>query len=109
MTIYVKETYILKPEKAAEFYKFFERFKKLVEERPDLFEEVKSWNSYGAYIGTTFQGMDLWEWGNMADMEKSYAKFDADPTLVKFVNEFWTYVVPGTHREEIWKPVLKLK
>jgi hypothetical protein len=40
MTIYVKETYILKPEKAAEFYKFFERFKKLVKERPDLIEEV---------------------------------------------------------------------
>ena len=48
--------------------------------------------------------MDLWEWGSMADMEKSYAKFDADPTLVKFVTEFWTYVVPGPHREEIWKP-----
>jgi hypothetical protein len=109
MTIYVKETWDLKPEKAAEFIKFLERWKKLVKERPELFEGLKSWNSYEAVMGTTFQGMNLWEYENMAEMEKSSSKFYTDPTLVKLVTELWTYLIPGTHREEVWKPVMKIK
>ncbi len=75
MTILVKETWDLKPEKAAEFYKFLERWKKLVKERPELFDELKSWNSHETILGTTFQGMNLWEYESMADMEKHHKKF----------------------------------
>jgi len=109
MTIFVKETWDLKPEKVGDFYKFLERWKKIIRDRPDLFEELKSWESYEAITGTTFKGMNLWQYENMAEWEKHSSKFYSDPTLVKMVTELWTYLIPGTHKEEIWKPVMKLK
>jgi hypothetical protein len=109
MTIISKETWDLKPEKAAEFRKYLERWQKLVKDRPELFKEIKSWNSYDTVMGTTFQGMNLWEFENFTEMEKHQKKFYTDPTLVKMVNELWTYLVPGSHRLEVWQPVIKLK
>ncbi len=46
MTVIVKETYSIKAEKNDEFYHYLERFKKLIYDKPDLFKEVKSWNTY---------------------------------------------------------------
>ncbi len=109
MTIILVETWDVKPEKVVEFKSFLERMKKLVKERPELFEEVKSWDSYETVTGTTFQGMNLWEYDNMTEWEKSSNKFYTDPQLGKLLSELWTYLIPGTHREEVWKPVMKLK
>jgi hypothetical protein len=109
MTIISRETWNLKPEKAAEFYGYLERWKKLVHDRPDLFEEIKSWDSYQTVMGTTFQCMNLWEFEDFTEMEKHQKKFYTDPTLTKYVTELWTFVQPGTHRLEVWRPVIKLK
>ena len=109
MSIFVVETWSLRTEKLKEFNSFLERWKKLVKERPELFEEVKSWNSYMTMFGTTNSGMNLWEYNSIGDIEKHMAKFGSDPELRELVTELWTYLVPGSHREEIWRHAIKLK
>ena len=109
MSIFAVETWNLKPEKVNEFNSFLERWKKLVKDRPELFEELKSWNSYMTIFGTTHSCMNLWEYDSISDIEKHTANFGTDPQLKELVTELWTYLVPGTHREEIWRHVIKLK
>jgi hypothetical protein len=110
MTIYVIETWVLKPEKQVEFYLVYaEKWKKLIKEKPELFEEIKSWNGYEATFGTTYSGMNLQEYETMADLEKSMKKLKSEPVVRELFSELWTYLLPGSHREEIWRPVAKLK
>ena len=40
------------------------------QDRPELFEEIKSRNRHDTVMGTTFQGMNLWEFENFTEMEK---------------------------------------
>ena len=61
----------MRAEKLEEFNSFLERWKKLVKEKPELFEEIKSWNSYGVILGKTHSGMNLWEYDSISDFEKS--------------------------------------
>lgn len=109
MTIYIFQTYVLKPEKHAEFYVYAEKWKKWIKENPELFEEIRSWSSYEAVIGTTYNGMTIQEYDSMAELEKSMKKLQSDKKARELFSELWTYIVPGCHREEIWRPAVILK
>ena len=109
LSIFVVEKWNLRPEKLHEYNTFLAKWKKLVEKRPELFEEIKSWNSYMTIIGTSHSCMNLWEYERFSDIEKHMAKYGTDTELKEFVSELWTYLLPGSHRDEIWRHVTKLK
>jgi hypothetical protein len=109
MVIYVVETWVLRPERLEDFPAFLEKWKKIMKEKKHLFKELKSWNIYSTMFGTSHSGMGIWEYESMADLEKSMSPFHSDPDVKKLVDELWTFVLPGTHREEIWKPTAQMK
>jgi len=105
----VVETWNLKPDKLEDFDSFIERWKNLVNERPDLFEELRSWNSYRLVVGPNHSGMSLWEFDSVDDREKFRKKLRSEPELIELVSELGDYFVPDSHQEDMWRPVLKLK
>jgi hypothetical protein len=105
----VVETWNLKPDKLEDFESFFQRWKNLVNERPDLFEEIRSWNSYRLVKGPEHSGMSLWEFDSVEDREKFRKKLRSDPELIELVSELGDYFDPDNHQEDMWRPVLKLK
>lgn len=109
MTVLVVETWNLRPDKIEEFDSFLERWKNLIDERPDLFEELKAWNSYRPMFSAEPSGMNLWEFDSIDDREKFRKKLGSEEVLIELVSELGDYIVSGSHNEDMWGPVLKLK
>jgi hypothetical protein len=59
MTVFGVETYVIKPEKQAEFRAYKEKWKKFFaykENRPQLFKEVKSYRMFSQMFGGNWGG-----------------------------------------------------
>jgi len=103
MTIVTVDTWVIKPEKQAEFTKLWKRYLKYFKENPKLFKEMK-WNktftqmfggTYGAYIS-------LSEFNSLADMEKLNKRTMKDPTLMKLNQEMMPLIDPTTYTTNVW-------
>jgi len=107
MSIFVVETSMVKPEKQEQFKSLMQRVLKYKEENPELFKEVKSWKLFrqkfggiaGAYVS-------MWEFDNLADLEKCWAREDKDEGFTKLHQEVLQLIDSATFSMKIWSSVL---
>jgi hypothetical protein len=107
MTIWVVETYVVKPDKLGEFTTVIKNFKAFMKRRPDLFKETKSYKVFNHMLGGTWGG-GVWmtEMESLADLEKGLKKQMEDKEFMTEVYaKFMTLIVPGTYSVNIWTPV----
>jgi hypothetical protein len=107
MTIFVVETYVVKPDKLGEFAKATKDFEAFMKKRPDLFKETKSYKAYSHMLGGTWGG-GVWmtEVESLADLEKGLKKQMQDKEFMTEVYaKFMALIVPGTYSLNIWTPV----
>lgn len=103
MSIFVVEKCMVKPEKREQFKSLMQRVLKYKEENPKLFKEVKSWKLFrqmfggiaGAYIS-------MWEFENLTDLEKCWAKEEKDEGFQKMHQELLQLIDPATFSMKIW-------
>ena len=103
MSIFVVEKCMVKPEKREQFKSLMQRVLKYKEENPKLFKEVKSWKLFrqmfggiaGAYIS-------MWEFENLTDLEKCWAKEEKDEGFMKMHQELLQLIDPATFSMKIW-------
>jgi len=108
MTVFLVETYVIKPEKQAEFVAYKEKWKKFFafEKHPQLFKEVKSHKMFAQVLGGNFNGyVEMWEFENIADCEKFFNKVMQSDYTTKLYPEFASLEVPATRSMNIWNSV----
>jgi hypothetical protein len=108
MTVFLVETYVVKPEKQAELVPLYQKFIKIMEVKKGKFKEVKSFKLYSQWFGTVGGYIGIWEFTNMADCEKWSNNAEADEELMKPYQEFLNSVlVPGTYSTHVWRNVME--
>jgi len=107
MTVFMVETYIIKPDKLGEFTAFIKKFETWMKKHPELFKEVKSHKLFSHLLGGNWGGfVEMWEAKSLADIEKVFNRVMQDKEyMTKIYPEVMALVVPGTHSINIWNPV----
>jgi hypothetical protein len=107
MTVLMVETYVVNPEKQAEFMAFGKKFVEWKEKNAEKLKEVKSWKLFAQMLGGNFGGyVETWEFENMADCETCMNRLMQDEEFrTAIYGEFARLIVPGTHSINVWNAV----
>jgi hypothetical protein len=110
MTVFAVETYVTKPDKQAEFTAYKKKWKKFFaykEGHLQSFKEVKYYKMLSQMRGGNWDGyVEMWEFENLADLEKFNNKIMKSDYMTKLYPEFASLVVPGTRSMNIWNSVI---
>jgi hypothetical protein len=110
MTIFLVETYVIKPEKQAEFATYKKKWKKFFGYKDghlQQFKEVKSYKMLAQMLGGNWGGyVEMWEFENLADLEKWMSKMMKSDYMTKLAPEFASLEVPASRSMNIWNPVI---
>jgi hypothetical protein len=104
--VYV-ETYVVKPDKMAEFAAYCKKHDALAKERPELFKEMKSFKRFGHLVGGKWGGITaMVEVEGWDDVGKLFGRLMQDKEYMTTLNSEWaSIVVPGTDSISIWQPL----
>jgi hypothetical protein len=103
MTIFVVETYVVKPEKLSEFTAYKEKWKKFFAK---WLKEVKSYKMFIQLFGGNWGGyVEMWEFENLADCEKFFNRVMQSNYTKELYPEFASLVVPATYSISAGNPV----
>ncbi|MCP8308521.1 MAG: hypothetical protein H3Z54_07485 [archaeon] len=107
MTIFLVETYVVKPERQADFMAYKKKLSQWMEKHSELFKEVKSYRMFSQMLGGNWGGyVEMWEFENLADFEKCNNKHLQSEYLTKqVVPELAAFVVPATYSASVWNSV----
>jgi len=107
MSVFVVDTHVVKPEKKEQYVPLMQRLHKYMKEKPDTFKEVKSWKVFAQMFGGIAGGyVQLWEFDNMAEVEKSLTKMFKDKGFMEIKQEFDRIIEPITHSWNVWNSVI---
>jgi len=109
-TTFLIETYIIKPEKQAEFTAYKKKWKKYFQYKEghiQRFKEVKSHRTFNQMLGGNFDGyVEMWEFQNLAELEKFNNKIMKSDYMTKLAPEFLSLITPGTRQMTVWNPIM---
>jgi len=104
MTIFVVETYVVKPGKQRELISLLQRMREYKEKNPEGFKEMKSKRIFSQMFGGVSGGyVELNEFDSVADAEKYIARMYKDEGYMKLLQEALQLVVPATYSLNVWK------
>jgi len=106
MTVFLVETYIVKPDKLGEYMAFHKKFETWMKKHPELSKEVKSYKVFSHMLGGKWGGY-VWmtEFENLADAEKNINKLMKSEFMTKLYPEWASLIVPGSYSIDIWNLV----
>ena len=103
MPVFLVETYVIKPEKQAEFTAYKKKWKKFFAK---WLKELKSYKMFSQLFGGSYGGyVEMWEFENIANLEKFFVRVMKSDYVTKLQPEFLALVVPGAYSMNIWNPV----
>lgn len=104
MTVFVVETFVVKPEKQAEFMKVSKKYLEWIKKHPQLFKEMKSHKMFAQMFGGNMGGyVEMSEFENLEDCEKCNRRAMQNKEFMTTINaEGMTLIVPGTHSMSTW-------
>jgi hypothetical protein len=103
MTVFLVETYVVKPEKHSEFMTYKKKWKKFFAK---WLKELKSHKMLAQLLGGNYGGfVEMWEFESLADCEKFFIKIMQSDYSTKLYPEFASLIVPATHSMNILNSV----
>ena len=106
MSVFVVDMHVVKPEKQEEYTSLMKRVRKYMKENPETFRGLKSWKIFAQMFGGIAGGhVQLWEYKNMADIEKSLTMMFRDKRFMEIKREFDRLIEPTTHSWNVWNSV----
>jgi len=103
VTILFVETWVVKPEKQAEFTKWWQKNLKYMKQNPKMFKEMKSMKVYTQRFGGVYGAyVVLAEFDSLADFEKLQVRTMKDEGLMKMYQESILLIDPTTYTVNIW-------
>lgn len=107
MSVFEVVTYLVKEGKRKEFILLVKDFLKYKKANPKLFKGIKSWKLFEQELGG-ISGLyiEMWEFENLADMERIMARISGDEGMKKIHQRFHQLIEHTTFSASIWsKPV----
>ena len=103
MSVFLVETYVIKPEKQGEFTAYKKKWKKFFAK---WLKELKSYKMFAQLFGGNYGGyVEMWVFENLANLEKFFSRVMQSDYATKLQPEFLALVVPGAYSMSIWNPV----
>jgi len=107
MSVFIVDMHVVKPEKQLEYKSLMQRLHEYMKEKPETFKELKSWKVFAQTFGGIAGGyVQLWEYDNMADIEKSLTAMFNDKGFMEIKQEFDRLIEPATHSWNVWNFVM---
>ena len=107
MSVFVIETYVVKPGKQEELISLLQRIRKYKEQNPERFKEMKSKRIFSQMFGGLSGGyIEMNEFDNMADAEKYMTRISEDKGFMKLYHEAKLLLVPATYSLNVWRFVM---
>ena len=107
MSVFVIETYVVKPGKQEELMSLLHRIHKYKEQKPEQFKEMKSKRIFSQMFGGISDSyIEMNEFDNMADAEKYMARVSRDKEFMKLYQEAKLLLVPATYSLNVWRSVM---
>jgi hypothetical protein len=111
MSVFMVETYLVKPERQGQFRPLIKKFLKYKEENPEKFKEVKSWKLFTqVFGGISGAYIERWEFDNMADMHGRQTRMSKDEGFMKVVGELRQesdlLIDPATRSNHLWRAII---
>ena len=107
MTVFVVETYVVKPEKQAELMSLLQKILEYKRENPETFKEMRSKKIFSQTFGGISGGyIEMNEFDSMADAEKYMTRISKDEGFMKLYQEAKLLLVPATYSLEVWNSVM---
>ncbi len=107
MTVFIVETYVVKPGKDGELVSLLKRIAEHKKENPDKFKEMKSKKIFSQLFGgISGRYTEMIEFDNMADAEKYMTREEKDEEFMKLYQEAMLLLVPATYSMNVWKSVM---
>jgi len=107
MGVVIVNTWVVKPEKQAQFPQLWKRYLKYVKENPEKFREVKSIKLFTQTFGGVYGAyVELVEYNSLADYEKLISRILKDEGFMKFFQEIMLLMEPGTFSLNVWNFVM---
>ncbi|MBM5805341.1 MAG: hypothetical protein FJZ49_04675 [Candidatus Verstraetearchaeota archaeon] len=107
MTVFLVDSYVIKPDKLSEFTAFLKKYTERLKKRPDLTKEVKSHKIFSLMLGGKgCEYVEMWEFENLAEFEKFFNRIMQDKEFTTTLNlESARLIVPASESIEIWSSV----
>jgi len=104
MTIFVAETFIIKPGKMGEYHALAEKYIAFVKDHPELFKELLSRRGFTHTWGGVVGGcVELSEFNSMAEAESCGARImQHQEFMASIVLPSMDMYVPGSYSIQIW-------
>jgi hypothetical protein len=107
MTVFIVETYAVKPGKQGEFMTLLKRIAEYKKENPEKFKEMRSKKVFSQMFGGISGGyIEMNEFDSMADVEKYMMKIQKDEGFIKLYQEALLLTIPTTYSLNVWKAVM---
>jgi len=107
MSVYIVETYVVRPEKLDKFTPELNKFLRFKEKNPKLFQGLKSWKLFKQeYGGTTHMYIEMWEYASLADMDRINKKIFAHEKMKKIAQGFHHLIESTSFSTSIWYSVV---
>jgi hypothetical protein len=106
MTIYVVETFVVKPDKADEWASVYKKYLALIKKHPDLHTEVKSYKVFNHWLGGSQGGtVVMWEMESIEDIPKRSRKLSGNKEFTdEIYPNFLNIMVPRSYSVNVWTP-----
>ena len=106
MTVFVVETYVIKPGKQGELMLLLQRMREYKKENLERFKEMKSKRIFSQIFGgVSGTYIELNEFDNIADAENYMARMVKDEGFMKLYQRALQLLVPATYSLNVWKTV----
>jgi len=104
MTVFIVSTYVVKPEKQAEFKSLLRKWQKYMKENTEKLKEMKSWKLYTQTFGSVYGAyIEQVEYDSLAELEKCNARLLKDKEISKLSQEAMALI--DTVSMSAWEPV----
>ena len=108
LSVFLVETYVLKPEKQAELAAYKKKWRKFFgykDGRLLSFKEVKSHRMFSQLVGGNADGyVEMFEFESLAGLERFLGELMKSGYMTKLYPEFISLIVPGSRSTSVWAP-----
>jgi len=107
MGVVIVNTWVVQPQKQAEFPQLWKRYLKYVRENPEKFRELKSIKLFTQTFGGVYGAyVELVEYNSLADYEKLISRILKDEGFMKLFQEIMLLMESGTFSLNVWNFVM---
>jgi len=109
MTIWMVQTYVVKPENQADLEVLLRNINKMMKDKPEKFKGLQSYKTFTHKVGSIGTYVEMYEFPDMGVFEKWYDGAFIDKDILKLYEDWMSQIVPESYTMHLWSPIIDYK